>query len=129
PVEAQRAALLDVLEAMGYDPTRFRLDPTVHPFAAAVSVDDVRITTKYDEHDLGVALYSVLHEFGHALYEAGVDPELARSTLGEPVSLGVHESQSRLWENVIGRSRPFCAWLLPRLQARLPGSLDHLDPT
>jgi carboxypeptidase Taq len=129
PVDAQRTALLDVLEAIGYDPDRFRLDPTVHPFAAAVSPDDVRITTRYDEHDLGVALYSVLHEFGHALYEAGVDPELARSTLGEPVSLGVHESQSRMWENVIGRSRTFCAWLLPRLQRHLPGALDRLDAT
>jgi carboxypeptidase Taq len=126
-VDAQRVAVLDVLEAVGYDPDRWRLDPSVHPFASAVAPTDVRLTTKYDEHDFGVALYSVLHEFGHGLYEASVAPELARTTLGDPVSLGVHESQSRLWENVVGRSRPFCAWLMPRLSDLLP-DLGELDP-
>jgi carboxypeptidase Taq len=126
PVDAQRRALLDMLTAIGYDPDAWRLDATLHPFAAGIAIDDVRLTTKYDEHDLGVALYSVLHEFGHGLYEAGVDPELARTTLGEPVSLGVHESQSRLWENMVGRSRPFVTWLLPRL--RELGGLDDIGP-
>jgi carboxypeptidase Taq len=127
PAETQRTALLDVLETIGYDPSSWRLDSTVHPFASGISLGDVRVTTKYDEQDFGVAFYSVLHEFGHGLYEAGVDPRLARTTLDDPVSLGVHESQSRLWENVIGRSRPFCAWVLPRLQRLLPGPLDDQD--
>jgi carboxypeptidase Taq len=126
-VEAQRIAVLDVLEAIGFDPDRWRLDPTLHPFASGISPDDVRLTTRYDEHDFAVALYSALHEFGHGLYEAGVGRELLRTTLDDPVSLGVHESQSRMWENMVGRSRPFCAWLLPRLTATLPGSLDGLD--
>jgi carboxypeptidase Taq len=125
--EAQRIALMDVLEAVGFDPDAWRLDPSLHPFAQSVAPADIRITTKYDEHDFGVALYSGLHEFGHGLYEAQSDPAHARTTLGEPVSLGVHESQSRLWENVVGRSRPFCAWLLPRLRERLPGGFDGLD--
>ncbi len=127
PAEAQRIAVLDMLEAVGYDPDAMRLDPAMHPFASGISLRDVRLTTKYDESDLAVALYSALHEYGHGLYEAGVDPRLARTTLDDPVSLGVHESQSRTWENVIGRSRPFCAWLLPRLQASLPGALEGLD--
>jgi carboxypeptidase Taq len=126
-VEAQRIAVLDVLEAMGFDEQSWRLDPTLHPFASGIAPDDVRLTTRYDEDDFSVTLYSVLHEFGHGLYEAQVGPELKRTTLDDPVSLGVHESQSRLWENMVGRSRPYCAWLLPRLARTLPGALDGLD--
>jgi carboxypeptidase Taq len=125
--ESQRIAVLDVLEAIGFDPDAWRLDPALHPFASGIAPDDVRLTTRYDEHDFAVALYSALHEFGHGLYEAQVGRELLRTTLDDPVSLGVHESQSRLWENVIGRARPFCAWLLPRVNATLPGALDGLD--
>jgi carboxypeptidase Taq len=88
---------------------------------------DVRLTTKYDVNDFGVTLYSVMHEFGHGLYEAQIDPALYRSGLGEPVSLGVHESQSRFWENVVGRSRPFCTWLHPMLDELLPGGFAHVD--
>ena len=127
PAVDQRIALLDVLEAIGFDPDGWRLDPTVHPFAAGIGPRDIRLTTKYDESDLAVALYSGLHEFGHGLYESATDPALFRSSLDAPVSLGVHESQSRTWENVIGRSRAFCAWLLPRLQASLPGALAGVD--
>ena len=125
--ETQRVAVLDVLEALGYDPDAWRLDPALHPFASGIAPDDVRLTTRYDEQDFAVALYSALHEFGHGLYEAQVGRELLRTTLDDPVSLGVHESQSRMWENVIGRARPFCAWLLPRVNATLPGALDGLD--
>ena len=124
PVELQRAAVTDILHSVGYDPDHWRLDPAIHPFAQAMAPSDVRITTKYDEHDFGVTLYSVLHEFGHGLYEAGPDPSLARTTLGEPVSLGVHESQSRMWENIVGRSLPFCTLAAPapaRAARRLRG--------
>jgi carboxypeptidase Taq len=126
-VDAQRIAVLDVLEAMGFDANAMRLDPTLHPFAAALAPDDVRLTTKYVERDFAVAFYSAIHEFGHGLYEAGVDRRLFRTTLDDPVSLAVHESQSRMWENVIGRSRPFCAWLHPRLADVLPGAVEGLD--
>jgi carboxypeptidase Taq len=126
-VAAQRAAVLDVLEAVGYDADRWRLDPTLHPFASGIAPDDIRLTTRYDDEDFAVALYSALHEFGHGLYEAGSDRALWRTTLDDPVSLGVHESQSRMWENMIGRSRAFCAWLLPRLNATLPGTVAGLD--
>jgi carboxypeptidase Taq len=126
-VASQRAAVLELLDSVGYDPDHWRLDPSLHPFAQSLAPTDVRLTTKYDEQDYAVALYSVLHEFGHGLYEASVDPALTRTSLAEPVSLGVHESQSRLWENVVGRSRPFCAFLLPYLRRQFPGSFDALD--
>ena len=126
-VDAQRRAIMDVLEAVGFDADGWRLDPAPHPFAQSLDPSDVRITTRYDLHDFGVAHFSALHEFGHGLYEAGIAPALARSPLGVPTSLGIHESQSRLWENVVGRSRPFCAWVLPRLRRHLGASLGSID--
>ena len=126
-VTVQRIAVRRVAEEVGLDPDSWRLDDSLHPFAQSMAPSDVRITTKYDEDDFGVTLYSVLHEFGHGLYEAQVDPALYRSGLGQPVSLGIHESQSRLWENIVGRSRPFCAWLHPLLGELLPGGFSHVD--
>jgi carboxypeptidase Taq len=126
-VPAQRRAVSRIVEAVGFDPLSWRLDSSLHPFAQSLSTADVRLTTKYDVNDFGVTLYSVLHEFGHGLYEAQLDPSLYRTALGEPVSLGVHESQSRLWENNVGRSRPFCRWLLGRLDELLPGGFRHVD--
>jgi len=119
-VEHQRRAVMDILEGVGFDPDGWRLDVAPHPFAQRIAPGDVRITTRYDLHDFGGAYFGSLHEFGHGLYEAGIPDRLTRSPLGSPVSLGVHESQSRLWENLVGRSRPFCAWALPRLEANLP---------
>lgn len=126
-VDVQRAAVTQIAEAVGFDPDRWRLDSALHPFACSFSPSDVRLTTKYDVDDFGLTLYSVLHEFGHGLYESQIDPALYRSALGEPVSLGVHESQSRLWENNVGRSRPFCRWLHGRLGELLPGGLRGVD--
>jgi carboxypeptidase Taq len=108
---AKRAA-----ERLGYDFTRGRLDLTHHPFCTKFSAGDVRITTRVRENDLGDALFSTLHEAGHAMYEQAVDPALAATPLGHGVSAGVHESQSRLWENVVGRSRGFWAYFYPLLQ-------------
>jgi len=123
-VEDQRRAVMDILEGVGFDPDGWRLDVAPHPFAQRIAPGDVRITTRYDLHDFAGAYFGSLHEFGHGLYEAGIPDRLSRSLLGSPVSLGVHESQSRLWENLVGRSRPFCAWALPRLAAQLPGGLN-----
>jgi carboxypeptidase Taq len=125
-VDAQRALVTGVLEAHGFDRESWRLDPTLHPFAQSLGVGDTRITTHYDPTTLDMALYSSLHEFGHGLYEAGIDPALARTPLGETISLGVHESQSRLWENVVGRSREFCGWVAPRLASAFPEQLGGL---
>jgi carboxypeptidase Taq len=103
-------------ERMGYDFRRGRLDLTHHPFCTKFSAGDVRITTRVNERDLGDALFSTLHEAGHAMYEQAVDPALAGTPLGHGVSAGVHESQSRLWENIVARSRGFWEHFYPLLQ-------------
>ena len=121
---AQLAFGLSVIRRIGYDFERGRLDKTVHPFCTRLSAGDVRITTRVFENDLTQALFSSLHEAGHALYEQGVDPELDATPLGRGASVGVHESQSRLWENVVGRSRGFWKYFYPLLQRTFPGQFD-----
>jgi carboxypeptidase Taq len=118
PTDAQRRFVETVLHQVGVD-ERWRLDVAKHPFAATVSPGDVRLTTRYAEDDLD-SLFSTLHEFGHGLYEANVDPALARSPLGSGVSSAVHESQSRLWENMVGRSAGFWRWAFAHLQSAFP---------
>jgi carboxypeptidase Taq len=127
PIDAQRQVAGELLATVGFDPERWRLDASVHPFARSMAPCDVRLTTRWEEDDLAMAFYSCLHEFGHGLYEAQFEPSHYRTTLAEAAGLGVHESQSRLWENMVGRSRPYCAWLLPRLTRTMPGALDGLD--
>jgi carboxypeptidase Taq len=119
PVPAQRRVLETVLHQVGVDEERWRLDVAIHPFAVAASLGDVRVTTRYAEDDLD-SLFSTLHEFGHGLYEAGIDPALARSPLASGASSAVHESQSRLWENMVGRSPGFWRWCFPHLQEAFP---------
>jgi carboxypeptidase Taq len=118
-VDAQRRFVETVLRQIGVDDERWRLDVAVHPFAAPVGLGDVRLTTRYAPDDLD-ALYSSLHEFGHGLYEAAIDPALARTPLQGGVSSAVHESQSRMWENMVGRSAGFWRWAFPQLQAAFP---------
>ena len=123
-IDRQRAFGLEVVQKFGFDLERGRQDEAPHPFCTSFSRDDVRITTRFDGSFLSAALFGTLHEAGHALYEQGVAPELARSGLDTGISLGVHESQSRLWENLVGRSRPFWRHFFPRLQAAFPGALS-----
>jgi carboxypeptidase Taq len=123
PQPTQKAFGEQVLADLGYDFDRGRQDVSAHPFTTSFSVDDVRITTRYDEAYLPTALFSMIHEGGHALYEQGVDPALDRTPLGEGASLGVHESQARLWENHVGRSRPFWRHYFPKLQDAFPDAL------
>jgi carboxypeptidase Taq len=123
PVGRQEALGRVVLQAMGYDFESGRLDTSAHPFTQAMSVSDVRITSKYDPGHLGVGLYANLHEGGHALYELGLPPEHEGEPAGAAVSLGIHESQSRLWENSVGRSREFWQWALPLVRDHFPGLL------
>jgi carboxypeptidase Taq len=127
PESAQRALLDEVLAAVGFEREHWRLDPTIHPFARSMAHTDVRITTRWEPEDLAMAFYSCLHEFGHGLYEAQMDPRHYRTTLAEAAGLGVHESQSRLWENLVGRSRPFCEWVLPLMRKHLGGPFTELD--
>ena len=125
--EAQHAVSLEVMRAFGTDEESFRLDPSVHPFCTSFSVTDVRLTTRYAVDDLtGHSLFSTMHEAGHGLYERGVDPALSRSPLAHGCSSALHESQSRLWENVVGRSLPFWRWFYPRMRAAHPEVLAHV---
>ena len=112
---------MDILEGVGFDPDGWRLDVAPHPFAQRIAPGDVRITTRYDLHDFTGAYSARCTSSATGSTRTG-SRRLSRCPLGQPVSLGVHESQSRLWENLVGRSRPFCAWALPRLAAHLPGA-------
>jgi len=114
-----------VLERFGYDETYWRMDEIVHPAAFSFGTTDIRITTRYGT-DLE-SLFSTMHEFGHGLYERQVDPALDRTPLGTGVSLGLHESQSRMWENLVGRSLPFLRWLYPKLQETFSAQLGSVD--
>jgi carboxypeptidase Taq len=111
-------------ERIGYDFERGRLDLTHHPFCTRFSAGDVRITTRVNENDLGDAFFSTVHESGHAMYEQGVDVALAATPAGHGVSAGVHESQSRLWENIVARSRGFWEYFYPPLRQRFSTQLS-----
>ncbi|MGH2943127.1 MAG: carboxypeptidase M32, partial [Solirubrobacteraceae bacterium] len=126
PVAAQREIGLEIVQAMGFHRSGWRLDDAVHPFASSPAPSDVRVTSRFDDHSL-IGLFALMHEVGHGLYEHGVDQALLRTTLDTGVSLGVHESQSRLWENLVGRSPAFWAHWLPRLRDRFPLSLRDLE--
>lgn len=115
------------LKAIGYDMQRGRQDKSAHPFTTSFSINDVRITTRVDKNTFPSSLFSTLHEGGHALYEQGSDPALEGTLLAGGTSLGVHESQSRLWENVVGRSREFWQFYYPRLQEFFPEQLKSVS--
>jgi carboxypeptidase Taq len=117
--DKQDALSREIIEAFGVDWDAFRLDVAVHPFQATFGVGDLRLTTRYDENDLN-SLFTAMHEAGHGLYEHGVSESLDRTPLAIGASYALHESQSRLWENVVGRSLPFWTWFYPRLQAAFP---------
>lgn len=111
----------------GYDFGRGRQDLTAHPFAAKLSTGDVRITTRIKRGDLRNPLFSTLHEAGHGMYEQGISEEFGGTPLSRGTSMGVHESQSRLWENLVGRSRPFWEYFYPRLQKIFPARLGSVE--
>ncbi len=128
PVDGQRQLVDRVLRWMGFDDASWRLDDTVHPFESSFSVTDVRLTTRFFQGYFPTALYGAMHECGHGLYESGVNPELQRTPLGTIRSTAVHESQSRLWENIVGRSRAFCTALAPAVAEFSRGALVGLEP-
>ena len=120
PAWRQKRLAERIMQVMGIDRERCCLGETEHPFTGGSSRSCVRITTNYDEGNVLSSLYSVIHEGGHALYELGTAPELEGTCLGSGSSMAVHESQSRFYENLIGRSRPFCEALLPLLREEFP---------
>lgn len=118
-VDAQVAMLHDVIDTFGHRPDSWRIDPTEHPFAASAGRDDIRITTHWYPRNLD-SLFSTMHEYGHGLYQHQLPAEVESLPVGGPASLAVHESQSRLWENLVGRSLPFWRFYYPRVQERFP---------
>jgi carboxypeptidase Taq len=126
PEAAQRALSIELIERFGFDPAHYRLDKTVHPFCATAGTSDVRLTTRYGESDL-TSLFTAMHECGHGLYEHGVSRALERTPLCAGASSALHESQSRLWENIVGRSLPFWRWFGPHVRAAFPDVLANLE--
>ena len=126
PVQQQKAFADYLMEVMGLDRSHCGLGETEHPFTLEFNNKDVRITTNYDLHNVASSMYSILHEGGHALYELGIRDDLQYTCLTGGVSMGVHESQSRFYENIIGRSRAFCSIIYPWLKEHFAPRLDHV---
>jgi carboxypeptidase Taq len=126
PEAAQLTFGRQIVERFGYDFRRGREDKSAHPFTTKFSIDDVRITTRVKEDFLVDALFATMHEAGHALYEQGIRGDLEATPLARGTTSGVHESQSRLWENLVGRSRGFWSFFYPKLQETFPDQLAAL---
>ena len=126
PVERQHELSLELIERFGFERRAYRLDRTVHPFCSSLSTQDIRLTTRYTENEL-TSLFTAMHECGHGLYEHGISRALERTPLCDGASSALHESQSRLWENVVGRSRPFWRWYFPSVQRAFPDVLADVD--
>ena len=127
PVDRQEALGRAAAAAIGFDFAGGRLDPTTHPFCSGIGPGDTRLTTRYNPRDFGDAFFSILHEAGHGLYDQGLDPAHYGTPLGEAVSLGIHESQSRLWENFVGRSRAFWEYFFPQARQMFPEALGDVS--
>lgn len=127
PVDAQWEFTLHLLREMGFDLERGRQDRSTHPFTDGIHPTDVRLTTRLDERNPFQAFFGTVHEGGHGLYEQNLPREHARNPIGAAASMGLHESQSRLWENMIGRSRPFWERHLPELRRTFPSALEGVS--
>jgi len=128
PAASQELLARRAAQAFGFDFNQGRLDTSVHPFCSFIGPGDTRMTTRYDENDIGNAFFSVLHETGHGLYDQGLPAEHYGTPCGEYVSLGIHESQSRLWENLVGRGAPFWQWMWPQFKEEFPDALKGVAP-
>lgn len=126
PIEAQKAFSTDAATQIGFDFTEGRLDEAPHPFCSGFGPGDCRLTTRYDEQHFPGAFFGTLHEAGHGMYEQGLDKSAYGTPLGESTSLGIHESQSRLWENFVGRSRSFWTHFYGPAQQAFPAALGDI---
>ena len=126
PLDKQVALDWEVVDMFGHRPGAWRIDSTEHPFASGAGIDDIRITTHYHEDSLK-SLFSTMHEYGHGLYQHQLPDRIAHLPVGTAASLGMHESQSRLWENLVGRSLPFWSFFYPRLREVFPEQLRGVE--
>jgi carboxypeptidase Taq len=126
PVAAQREFSVDILTRLGYDWKKGRLDLSAHPFTSSFGQGDVRLTTRFDPKWIAPGMMSCAHEVGHGLYDLGFSPSFQRTELASGASAGFHESQSRMYENLVGLSLPFWKYFFPRLQALFPAQLSNV---
>jgi len=127
PIDQQERFVRDISASIGFDYNRGRLDRSTHPFCSGSHCNDVRLTTRFHDANVNDALGSTMHESGHGIYEQGLHAEHIGTPMGESVSLGIHESQSRMWENQVGRSRAFWEWCTPRLSEYFGDALADLS--
>jgi carboxypeptidase Taq len=127
PIETQKVFVRDVIETMGFDFSRGRMDLSTHPFCGGTCVDDVRLTNRFRDDGFVDSLGGGMHEAGHGLYEQGLPATHDLTPLGSAVSLGIHESQSRMWENFVGRSESFWHWAYPKLRETFGDAVAHLS--
>ena len=127
PEEKQREFGLEVISKFGYEWDHGRLDKSAHPFTTGFGLNDVRITTRFKDDYLPMAMFGTMHECGHALYELGIAKKYNRTPLGGGASMALHESQSRMWENLVGRSKGFWKCFYPRLKEIFPAQLENVD--
>jgi carboxypeptidase Taq len=127
PEPEQLSFIIYLIKTLGYDFKRGRLDKTPHPFSTSFSINDVRITTRVNERYLNIALFSTIHEAGHAMYEQNICHKFEGTPLAHGVSMGVHESQSRLWENIVGRSYGFWKFFYPKIKKTFPEQLKSVS--
>lgn len=127
PVDAQREFSLAAARAIGFSFDKGRLDVAAHPFCSGFGPGDCRLTTRYDEQHFNGAFFGTLHEAGHGIYEQGLNGAAFGTAMGETVSLGIHESQSRMWENLVGRSRSFWEHFFPKAQTAFPETLRDVS--
>jgi carboxypeptidase Taq len=126
PVKEQREFGVEIINQFGYEWNHGRQDLSVHPFTTSFGLNDVRITVRFDDHYLPMAMFGSMHECGHALYELGINKKYNRTPMADGASMAVHESQSRLWENLVGRSHAFWVHYFPRLQEYFPSQLRNV---
>jgi len=126
PKDSQHLLGQLLISRIGFSLRDGRVDTTTHPFCTGLGPGDTRVTTRYNERNLSDSLFGMLHEAGHGMYDQGLDPDHYGTPRGESVSLGIHESQSRMWENIVGRSRPFWEYAFPLAQGFFPGSLGSV---
>jgi carboxypeptidase Taq len=127
PIDKQVALVKELAAGIGTTEDAWRIDPTVHPFETRFACTDIRLTTKYVENDLAVAIGGINHEFGHGIYERQINPDLERTTLNVGASLGLHESNSRTWENQVGRSRTYWQWAHGVFAKHFPDEAKRYD--
>ena len=126
PIEPQIELGQEIVDLFGHRPDTWRIDPTEHPFASGTGVDDIRVTTHYYPDTLE-SVFSIMHEYGHGLYQHQIRRDISHLPIGTASSLGIHESQSRLWETLVGRAMPFWRFFYPRLQSYFPAQLGGVD--